>query len=151
MDTEWTILLQIRIPILEEWGWWGCGRSSVGWRQKGLGQYMGFASSKQDKKLHVACLSRFPPYESKPEAETHRGQLNMRMMLEGGRKLVTCSMVMQRTWLDLGRFGVEFPSSYKSHKLQGIAIMDSQQPWPTRAFRNDDVGNMEPAKPCSPP
>ena len=120
MDTEWTVLLQIRIPILKEQGWQGSGRSNAGRRQKVLVQHMGFASSKQDQKLHVACLLWFPPYESKSEAETHHGQLTVQMMLERGGKPVTCFVVMQRTCLSLVKIGVELSSSYKPSNFKKL-------------------------------
>ena len=38
---------------------------------------------------------------------------------------------------------------YKTHKLQGALILDTQQPWQSGAFRDDDVGHMALAEPST--
>nr|POF00561.1 putative ribonuclease h protein [Quercus suber] len=59
---------------------------------------------------------------------------------------VTCTMVMQQAQFSMDIFRMECLPEYKTHKLQGALILDTQQPWQFGVFCDDDVGHMAPAE-----
>ena len=58
-------------------------------------------------------------------------------------------MVMQQAQFGMDNFGVERLPEYKTHKLQGAFILDTQQLLQSGAFCDDNVGHMAPEKPGS--
>ena len=73
------------------------------------------------------------------------------MMLVRRGESYPCIVIMHRSRFGMVVPGVKFSSKHQEYQLQRAAVMDTQISVQSRAFCDDNIGNMALENPGSPP